>query len=54
MLRKLDTVILFWFYLVISTIPIMKDKTYILGGKTMYNNKKDKEKDTKYRKVEAM
>ena len=32
----------------------MKDKTYILGGKAMYNNKKDKEKDTKYRKVEAM
>ena len=32
----------------------MKDRTCILGGKTMYNNKKDKEKDTKYRKVEAM
>ena len=32
----------------------MKDRTYILGCKTMYNNKKDKEKDTKYRKVEAM
>lgn len=44
----------FWFYLVIFTIPIMKDRTYILGGKTIYNNKKDKEKDTKYRKVEAM
>lgn len=54
MLRKLDTVILFWFYLAIFTIPIMRYKCIILGGKTMYNNKKDKEKDTKYRKVEAM